>query len=157
MISFFRKYGLILLSICFAGSFLLYFQSVFNQDYKAEVKVFQQKFNQKETDLAAFIGDKNRILVEYGVDSLLHQSTNEDFFFHIYQNDSLVFWNTNQLPVLRFAEIHYPANGVVHLQNGWYFAHTIQHKNIQLVASFLIKRDYQYENKKVLEMILAQI
>ena len=149
MISFFRKYGLIILSICFAGSFLYYYHSVFDQDYTADVQLYQQEFNQKEKTLSKFVRNKNRVLQKYGVDSLMRQSTNEDFFFHIYQNDSLIFWNTNQLPILRFAEIHYPANGVVHLQNGWYYARTIQHKNTHLVASFLIKRDYQYENKSL--------
>ena len=149
MISFFRKYGLILLSICFAGSLLFYYHSVFDQEYAADVQVFQQEFTQKEKNLTHFVKNKKRVLQKYGVDSLMHQSTNKDFFFHIYQNDSLVYWTTNQLPILRFAEIHYPANGVVHLQNGWYYARTIQHKNIHLVASFLIKRDYQYENKNL--------
>ena len=128
---------------------MFYYHAVFNQEYAEDVKVFQQEFNQKEKNLSNFIKNKHLVCEKYGVDSLLHQSTNEDFFFHIYQNDSLIFWNTNQLPVLRFAEIHYPANGVVHLQNGWYYARTIQHKNIHLVASFLIKRDYQYENKSL--------
>jgi signal transduction histidine kinase len=128
---------------------LYYYHSVFDQDYTADVQLYQQEFNQKEKTLSKFVRNKNRVLQKYGVDSLMRQSTNEDFFFHIYQNDSLIFWNTNQLPILRFAEIHYPANGVVHLQNGWYYARTIQHKNTHLVASFLIKRDYQYENKSL--------
>lgn len=149
MISFLRKYGLILLSICFAGSFLFYYQLVFNKDYTAEMKTFQKEFTSEERALNAFINKKKQTFEKHGIDSLIHKTGTEPYFFHIYRNDSLIFWNTNQLPVLRFAELHYPGNGIVHLQNGWYYAETIASGNTQLVASFLIRKDYQYENKNL--------
>ena len=43
---------------------------------------------------------------------------------HVYSNDSLVLWNTNELPIIRFADIHFPSDGLLHLQNGWYYAKT---------------------------------
>lgn len=149
MIDFFRKYGLILLSICFAGSFLLYDQRVFDKDYTAEMKTFQKEFLSTEKRLNNFVQRKKQLLETKGIDSLLKKTGDESFYFHIYRNDSLIFWNTNQLPVLRFAELHYPANGIVHLQNGWYYAKTLVSGKTQLVASFLIKKDYQYENKSL--------
>lgn len=144
-----RKYWLILLSACFAGIFLTYYQSVFNRDYSPEMEVFQQEFTRSEQQLDAFIAGKKALLEQNGVDTLLRYTGSESFAFHVYRNDSLIFWNTNQMPLLRFAEIHYPSDGVVHLQNGWYYARTVVSGNIQLGAAFLIKRDYQYENENL--------
>ncbi len=122
---------------------------VFDKDYTSEMKQFQREFTQTEHKLNAYMVKKKEILEKYGIDSLLKKPWNESFSFHIYRNDSLIFWNNNQLPVLRFAELHYPANGIVHLQNGWYFSETLVSGKTQLVASFLIKKDYQYENKSL--------
>lgn len=140
---------MILLSICFAGSFFIAYKVVYDKDYSAEMKKFQQEFTKTDRELHAYVLRKRHILEKYGIDSLLKKPWNESFSFHIYRNDSLIFWNNNQLPVLRFAELHYPANGIVHLQNGWYFAETLVSGKTQLVASFLIKKDYQYENKSL--------
>jgi len=69
--------------------------------------------------------------------------------FHVYRNDSLIFWNTNQLPILRIANIHFPSNGILHLQNGWYCAKTIEVGEYVVCGSFLIKHDYSYENQEL--------
>lgn len=143
------KYGLIILSICFAIGFFVYYRIVFDKDYSAEMKKFQREFTSSAQELNAFVLGKKKILENYGMDSLLKKPWNESFSFHVYRNDSLIFWNNNQLPVLRFAELHYPANGIVHLQNGWYFAETVVVGKTQLVGSFLIKKDFQYENKSL--------
>lgn len=149
MTAFLRKYGFFVISICFAGFLLLYYQSVSNTDYTADIQEFQKEFIKTDKELDAFLSKKKNILEKDGLGTLLHKNESEDFFFHVYRNDSLIFWNTNQLPILRFADLHYPANGVVHLQNGWYYAKTITVGNTQLVASFLIKKQYFYENKNL--------
>jgi two-component system nitrogen regulation sensor histidine kinase NtrY len=143
------KYWLILLAICCAGSFLFYTQTVFDADYADEMEVFQENFLETEMELDTFLHRKQLELDLESVDYLEADGQNDPFFFHVYRNDSLIYWNTNHLPVLRFADIHYPADGIVHLQNGWYYAQTLRMGNLQLVASFLIKRDYQYENRNL--------
>ena len=72
----------------------------------------------------------------------------EQFNVHIYRNDSLLFWNTNSIPINRFADdLHYPVNGVVKTQNGWYYAVTRKKKGIKICCSFLIKNEYSYQNE----------
>lgn len=110
---------------------------------------FQKNFTQTEKELSNFLFQKQNKLEEEGLNSLIHSKEYTPFYFHIYRNDSLIHWNTNQLPVLRFADLHYPSDGVIHLQNGWYYAKTIHVDQIQMVASFLIRKDYQYENKNL--------
>ena len=68
-------------------------------------------------------------------------------FFHVYRNDSLIYWNTNSVPVRQFADMHFPADGVLQLQNGWYYVKTFKQDSYILCASFLIKQEYAYENK----------
>ena len=147
LVHFLRKYGLLILSICFACFFVLYYQSFANINYAKEVRKFQKKFTQTHQDLNAFLDKKKYILEKEGLPSLIKKPQKEDFFFHIYSNDSLIYWNTTQLPISRFADLHYPSSGIVHLQNGWYYGETITIGEIQLVASFLIKNQYPYENK----------
>ncbi len=149
MISFLRKYGLVILSVCFAGFFFIYHQQVFKKDYTKGIAQFQEKFTKTNAELTTFLSQKEKILENKGLDALIKAKEDAPFYFHIYQNDSLIYWNTNQLPILRFADLHYPANGVVHLQNGWYYAKTVQFEQVQLVASFLIRKDYQYENRNL--------
>lgn len=149
MISFLRKYGLLILSICFAGAFSVYYSRVFNKDYRTEIAEFQNKFRKTEQELGAFLVAKKNTLEKEDLNTLTRAKHNDPFFFHVYRNDSLVYWNTNQLPILRFADLHYPASGIIHLQNGWYYAKTIEIDHVQFVASFLIRKDYQYENKNL--------
>jgi two-component system nitrogen regulation sensor histidine kinase NtrY len=149
LISLVRKYGLLILSICFAGIFSIQYFTVFQKDYSSEIATFQKNFNKTEKDLSIFLSKKKDTLEKEGLNHLIRAKNYDSFFFHIYRNDSLIHWNTNQLPILRFSDLHYPANGVIHLQNGWYYAKTIEVNQVQLVASFLIRKDYQYENRNL--------
>jgi len=143
------KYWLVLLSIFFAGSLFFYSETVFHSDYAGEMDVFQDKFLETEEELDTFLLRKKSELELESVDYLEMDGEKDPFFFHVYRNDSLIYWNTNHLPLLRFADIHYPADGIVHLQNGWYYAQTLRMGNLQLVGSFLLKKDYQYENRNL--------
>lgn len=149
MIHFFRKYGFLVLSISFASLFVLFYQFVFHQDYSNEIKTFQKDFNFTTHKLHDFLATKKSEIEKFGLDSITQQNTNDPFYFHVYKSDSLVYWNTNQLPLARFSDLHYPAKGVVHLQNGWYYSDIMTSGNTVLAASFLIKKDYQYENKNL--------
>ncbi|MDG1841165.1 MAG: HAMP domain-containing sensor histidine kinase [Crocinitomicaceae bacterium] len=72
----------------------------------------------------------------------------ERFKVHVYRNDSLLFWNTNSMPINRFSDdLHYPVNGVVKAQNGWYYAVTRKKNGIKICCSFLIKNEYSYQNE----------
>jgi hypothetical protein len=145
LIQFIRKYWLFLLSFSWALSFVFVYQTTFQTDFSTEVSDFQQKFIETEIQLNDFLIRKKEILIKEGVQKLIDQEEQSPFHVHIYRNDSLIFWNTNQLPISRFADIHYPAEGIVHLQNGWYYSKLLDQGNVKVVASFLLKGDYKYE------------
>ncbi len=70
-------------------------------------------------------------------------------FVHVYRGDSLVFWNTNKCPVNRFADLHFPSNGVVQLQNGWYYTQLQKQGSEIFVVTFGIKRVFPITNDQL--------
>ncbi len=76
---------------------------------------------------------------------------------HVYSNDSLVLWNTNELPIIRFADIHFPSDGLLHLQNGWYYAKTRIVDDYVVCSSFLIKQDYSYVNNELVNDFVPEL
>lgn len=114
---------------------------------------FQQRFSRLETGLKEFTLSALRCWNQKGEKGLTGQfpeaESESDFYLHVYRNDSLIYWNTNQLPVYSFAELHFPLEGLVRLQNGWYYTRIIQQGKTQIVGSFLVQRAYPYENDQL--------
>lgn len=142
------KYRFILLATLVSFCFVFYYLHVFKLDLEQQTEDFQEKFNEQEKDLDAFLFEKN---LELSQQTKFEPSAffrdKQTFNLHIYRNDSLLFWNTNKMPISRFADIHFPSEGIIHLQNGWYYAKLVKYKNYIICGSFIIKHDYPYENK----------
>lgn len=142
-------YWLYLLSLLIGLSFFFYFWTVNSTSYDTNISEFQEIFRENEQKLSQFLDQKEAVYHSKGEAGILKHEEKGDFSFHVYRNDSLISWNTNQLPVSRFADIHYPANGIVHLQNGWYYAKYKQIGSLTFAVSFLIKKEYPYENESL--------
>jgi len=142
-----KKYQRVGIAVFSTLLFIGYFFHVFSENYKPSIGSFRTNFTQLETKLNHVLNEnKKRIQKVKGEELWLKPSHWEDINIHIYRSDSLIYWNTNQLPIIRFADIHFPTNGILHLQNGWYYAKTIEVNHHLICASFLIKNDYSYEN-----------
>ncbi len=123
------------------------FGIVFNADNKRSIASFQERFESMELRLNRFVDIKRQDIQKNGEWKGWGQLSNESSFdLHIYHKDSLVYWNTNQLPIHRFADLHFPGEGIIHLQNGWYFAKTATVDDYVVCGSFLIQHDYSYQN-----------
>jgi len=138
--------------------FIAYYQQTFSESYDGPVDDFKSSFHELEDeldDVLRFKGD------EIKRDGVLNQWENiesaGDINVHVYRNDSLIFWNTNQLPIIRFADIHYPSEGILHLQNGWYFAKIREMGEYQICASFLVKQDYAYNNDELINDFASRL
>lgn len=143
-----KKYHLWILFVVFSFSFVLYYFHVFSVNYTAQIQDFRESFIKQEKGLELFLTEKKQVLLKNeGKFSGSENPSGDHFFFHLYQKDTLSYWNTNQLPILKFADIHFPTSGIIHAQNGWYYAQTIQEGRSVLCGSFLIKHDYPYENE----------
>ncbi|MBI3237850.1 MAG: hypothetical protein HYZ43_03235, partial [Flavobacteriia bacterium] len=148
---FFRTFGLHV-AIAVTALFIIITHSHIQQDVLADFKNFQGRFSKLEEQLNDFTFKANRCLKQEGREGLTEKysdSENDNFFLHVYHGDSLVFWNTNHLPVYSFAELHFPIEGVVRLQNGWYYTKVLKNKNTLCVGSFLIQHAYPYENEQL--------
>jgi hypothetical protein len=65
----------------------------------------------------------------------------------IYRGDSLIYWTSNSIPIDRFAAIQFPANGVVRLQNGWYYVKTLEKDKFIFCSTFLLSSAYSIQNE----------
>lgn len=147
-----RKYQRLGIAILSTLLFVGYYLQVFSEDYSSSIDHFKDKFTALEDKLDQFYKEKEKVIKQSkGGEDLWGNPTDwEGNNLHIFRNDSLIYWNTNQLPILQFADIHFPSNGVIHLQNGWYYAKTFEVKKQVVCISFLIKQDYSYENKDLI-------
>ena len=143
-----NKYRFLLLASFCLLLFAVTLKSVFDPEAAPVVRDFQKQFSEKEKQLDRFLNEQKELVIHNSdyADWNKHNGK-KDLFLHVYRNDSLIYWNTNQLPVLQFADMHFPVDGAVHLQNGWYYAKVIEKDDFRIVGSFLIRSEYPYENE----------
>lgn len=150
IIQFFAKRGYALI---LGASFLLLIVLLFkfNQSNRDEIDRFQQIFltqiSAAEKQLDKLPDDwkslnKNAFSRKY---NYLEQT----LFVHVYQGDSMIFWNTNKCPVNRFTDLHFPVNGIVQLQNGWYYSMYKNQGDLTYVVTFGIKRVFPINNDQL--------
>jgi signal transduction histidine kinase len=113
-----------------------------HKDYEGARKQFQKAFNKKQRELDNYL---NQLSTFPNVDTI--QYVKHPFYTHVYIHDSLAYWSTNKLPSPQFANFHFPSEGILHLQNGWYYSKFITKDSVKIAVSFLIRSQYAYENK----------
>ncbi|MEN9399742.1 MAG: hypothetical protein RL632_843 [Bacteroidota bacterium] len=128
-------------------SFVIAYGVVFNTNNQRSIASFQDRFQALEAKLNRFVEIQQGTIKKNGSwKGWTEVSTEKSFDLNIYHKDSLIFWNTNQLPIHRFADLHFPGEGIIHLQNGWYFAKLATVDDYVVCGSFLIQHDYSYQN-----------
>ncbi len=152
MINLLKKYRILFSAILSTIAFLGFFFQTFTTHHESKIRQFNHDFTSLEKQLDDVIRYTEKDLKYNEIDVLWKSkiSNKKDINVHVYRNDSLICWNTNQLPIIRFANLHFPTEGVFHLQNGWYYAKIKQVDNFLICGSFLIKRDYSYKNSELI-------
>lgn len=148
----FKKYYILTASVVFSIAFIFYFFKVHSHGKSPKTfQTFEQAFRAKQDRLDKELDFFTSTLAYKNIDDVWRKlNSHPTMNFHVYRSDSLVFWNTNQLPIIRFADIHFPSSGILHLQNGWYSAKTVEVGDYIVCGSFLIKQDYSYENNELI-------
>ena len=126
------------------GTLLLLFGFVYFQGQKMTAfnyKAFQQAFHKKEKELQQDIKTISKI------NGRFKTQRNVKNFVFTYKDEKLISWNTNRLPIEHFAAIQFPVNGIVHLQNGWYYCQTERKNKFLYCAAFLVKQEYGFRNE----------
>ena len=135
-----EKYKYFLLSLIIFSASILFINA--DRTIPFDQSEFQRAFNQKENQLKDFVARQKESL---GIKSIPFATS--DFYVYKYKSDSLIYWNSNELPISKYVSIQFPANGLLHLQNGWYYCKTIEYEDEILCAAFEIKKEYSYENE----------
>lgn len=139
------KYGLWTVFTCSIVLFIGYYLHVFSTNYYPELSRIKKAFSGMEDQL-----DKDLEKITFQLKN--NKSVNDlptitdPYLLHIYKKDSLVYWNTNKLPISKFADLHFPTTGIKRGQNGWYYVKSKEYKEFTIAVSFLIKNEYSYQN-----------
>ncbi|MGB0914711.1 MAG: ATP-binding protein [Crocinitomicaceae bacterium] len=150
LIKFLKKYYLLFTALFVSVVFSGYFFSVYSDNYQSSIDSFQSEFERSESILDDALRIRTEEIRRDGIGEQWKKiNTKDPYNLHVYHKDSLVFWNTNQLPIIRFADIHFPSSGLLHLQNGWYYAKIRELNDYVICASILIKQDYSYKNNEL--------
>lgn len=132
--------------LCTIG-FIVYYQFVFSTNYYPGLSRIKDNFSSAEKELDNYLENISEQLNERKQDERFQfRNDNPSFFIHVYSHDTLIYWNTNKLPVSKFADLHFPTSGIKRAQNGWYYVKSIEKNEYTIAGSFLIKREYAYQN-----------
>ncbi|WP_343635122.1 ATP-binding protein [Fluviicola sp.] len=150
IIQFFAKRGFaFILSACFLLliGLLISLKRSGREDMRQFQQVFLSQTAKAKNQLNHVPGDWKSL--SKGAFSKKYNNLENTLFVHVYHGDSLVFWNTNKCPVNRFTDLHFPTNGVVQLQNGWYYAQLLKQGPDIFVVTFGIKRVFPIANDQL--------
>lgn len=151
VIRWLKKYYILAAAIACTLLFIGHYSQTHSENYQGSVDTFTSSFHAMERRLENMLGFHSENILNDGIDKeWLKLEQEEEIRIHVYEGDSLIFWNTNQLPIIRFADIHFPTEGILHLQNGWYYAKIVQEDDYLICGSFLIQQDYAYENNELI-------
>ena len=142
-----KRFGLELFFVALLALFYFFYQFSLSENYERYNVSFQARFSEKVEKLNRLLIYEKHRFEHFGLKNIWEKKIEDNFNLHIYRNDSLKYWSSNELPVLGFADIHFPDKGLLHLQNGWYYAQVLEIDNVVFCASFLIKKDYAYQNQ----------
>ncbi|WP_430405498.1 ATP-binding protein [Fluviicola sp.] len=150
IIQFFAKRGY---ALVLGACFLLLIGLIFklNKSSSEDIQQFQTVFlsqiSRAENQLEIIPDDWKSL--SKGEFSKKYNNLENTLFVHVYYADSLVFWNTNKCPVNRFADLHFPTNGITQLQNGWYYSQLKRQGDAIFVVTFGIKRVFPITNEQL--------
>lgn len=121
------------------------------------LKFSEQLLQQQEKHLNNSIQEIALYLKEsdLNIQNLLIKKNKEEFTYLIYINDTLKFWSKNTAPINELAVKNISRQGqLLKLKNGWYEAFYKEvdslNKRKKIIGLFLIKSEYSYENKYLL-------
>jgi len=128
--------------LAFISFFILLAAKYSQQESRFSGKNFQALFLQQEKNLQQQA--KNALETFEKKGNVLAQN---GYTIHIYRNEDLIKWNTNQLPLSNIKKTDFPTNGLVKLSNGWYYAACAKKNDLLCCASFSILKEYSYSNE----------
>jgi two-component system nitrogen regulation sensor histidine kinase NtrY len=104
-------------------------------------------FNKLQTKIATLDKDLKETAVKLMAKKPdFYNPVKTPYFIHYYKGDSLVYWNTNKIPVSKYTSLQFPSQDINRLQNGWYLSKICQRDGEKLAVSYQLKNEFDYEN-----------
>lgn len=141
-----KKYRIILPFILCIISIVLYYNNVTSTNYYKKLQKVETNFSSYEQEGKVLL---NTLKSEVHNAAFPQNIVAEEkkHFVHIYKNDSLIYWNTNKIPISQFEELNFPTSGLFKGRNGWYYVQTAREEDYTIAVSFLIRNEYSYQNE----------
>lgn len=145
---FIRKYWQFFVSFLALVFFVSYYLKLVSPNHTQALNTFQKEFSAYETRSKKIL-DSVCFFIEHEQFSRIKRyvESQKTIDVHIFTNDSLIYWNTNKTPISRFVDIQFPSDGLLKLQNGWYYAKAQKVLGKIVSCSFLIKNEFLVENE----------
>lgn len=131
------KFSLLGLVSLLIGTYLL----IQDRTQAFDIEAVQQEFSALELQEVKYA---NTLLKSVKSKQQLPQDAN--LVYHLYDKEILFGWSSNQLPVGRYKTALFPANGLIKLNNGWYYCSTVKEGALTCAVSFCLLKEYEFSN-----------
>ena len=119
-----------------------------------DISLFQETLNSKTEELKRELVDISKSFNEIKETNWLiknaqefeKQIENETSVFLVYRNDTIVYWNNNELIFDDYLPIDFKESHILFMGNAWYYVETEQSGRYSFIGMVLIKKSYSFEN-----------
>src|SRR5690554_1988578 len=120
----------------------------YNTNIEHEQLRFQKDFTSLEKKQEAFKNALTQVVKNKSIDGLwrVQDLQESEFSVHIYKEDSLVYWNSNQINIKTDFSDNY-SHFVGRFSNGYYLVDLFNVLDVQVYVSSKIKHEFFYQNK----------
>lgn len=147
-----KTYGLLTLGLLFLGAYFLLNFFLVVGDFERDKKNIQSHFLRLNDELSSFSGQVNELISNSSPQDLWSSEglIGHRFNVHVYEDEKLVYWNVNKLPIQsELPNNALPRSGVHEFLNGLYLVKQIEKKGYTLIVSKQLVYSYGYENKNL--------
>ncbi|MGB0933231.1 MAG: ATP-binding protein [Lishizhenia sp.] len=151
---FFYKYLITFLGIISIAVSLFLYTLFVAPNYTTEIASFQKDILRLEKEIKVFSDQKLNEIKNTVLSQLwrkLDKKTKFDYF--ITEDDSLVFWTSNQLNPKAVNE----NKSITKTNNGIYLTETVQFESLKLISALQLKSQFPYQNESLKNEFLEEI
>ena len=150
------RYFLLAVSFCLIiGANWLFKSNYAVESNEAIAKKVESFILEKDSQSKLLLNEAAEVLLESNAIELFdQQKANSKISLFVYKSDSLVYWNSNRLGLNRHLQSTYLKDKVIKLGNTWLrlLSKSIADKNYVLIATYVIKREFPFNNEYILNM-----
>ena len=148
--------GYLFLAVLFlASAFIFEATGLFTKSNDHTLAIFNRTLHLKETQLEYALNSLSEELKSKGYGTVLNENKtafddlyiNKGIILLGFENDSLVFWSHNAVPVNNYLQLPDANVHLLRLQNGWYETIIKNDGNRTLAGLLLIKNEYPHQNQ----------